>query len=176
MKWSDEWVNFFVVSFQTGMYSSRRMSTRSPVASWNDAQTYSNQRNGNGDSQVHSGQVRGNGDSHVHSGQVRGNGDSGASSYSGDVGEIISNANGSTIHIHMNCNSGGNDGAFCGGDRFNGGFPPAFVPTLPGIWPLPPLSYGNGYFPPGFVFGCPPGPVLLPPMTGQFGGAIPTGW
>ena len=131
--------------------AARRMSTRSPAAFSNDVQTYSNQRNSNA---------------------------SAAPPLSAtDLGEVLSRGNGNTIHIHMNCNSGNsanNDGSACGG-AFNGGYP-AVVPSLPGLWPLPPFSYGNGYFPPGVVFGCPPGPVLLPPMMGQCGGAFPTGW
>lgn len=93
-----------------------------------------------------------------------------------------SNGNGNTIHIHMNCNGSGNGptnyGGFPGGAYPVGafGYPPSFVPTLPGMWPLPPLSYGNGYYPPGFVFGCPSGPVLLPPVINQCGGTVPVSW
>jgi len=133
------------------------MSTRSPAGFSNDVQAYSNQRTANALSAT-------------------------PPLSAADLGDVLSRGNGNTIHIHMNCNSGNsgnNDGAPCGGGGIlNGGgvYPPALVPTLPGLWPLPPFSYGNGYFPPGVVFGCPPGPVLLPPMTGQCGGAFPTGW
>jgi len=98
------------------------------------------------------------------------------------LASVLEKSNGNTIHIHMNCNGSGGGPANCGG--FPGGaypvgplgYNPSFVPTLPGMWPLPPLSYGNGFYPPGFVFGCPSGPVLLPPVVNQCGGTVPAGW
>jgi hypothetical protein len=99
------------------------------------------------------------------------------------LASVLEKSNGNTIHIHMNCNGSGgggpvNCGGFPGGAYPAGalGYPPSVVPTLPGMWPLPPLSYGNGYYPPGFVFGCPSGPVLLPPLVNQCGGTVPAGW
>ena len=96
---------------------------------------------------------------------------------SDDVRDLLSTGSGNTIHIHMNC--GGRDGG-CGGrggpyDGYANSYP-ALVPTLPGLWPLPPVSYGCTGFPPGFVFGCPPGPVLLPPLAATQSGWSPTGW
>jgi hypothetical protein len=91
-----------------------------------------------------------------------------------DARDILATGSGNTIHIHMNC--GGREGG-CGGsyDAYATSYP-ALVPTLPGLWPLAPASYGCAGFPPGFVFGCPPGPVLLPPLAVAQPGWSPTGW
>jgi hypothetical protein len=106
-------------------------------------------------------------DSQAYSGQAGGARSTGATAE--DVRELLSTGSGNTIHIHMNC--GGRD---CGGAYGNAY--PALVPTLPGLWPLPPASYGCTGFPPGLVFGCPPGPVLLPPLAATQPGWAPTGW
>ena len=91
-----------------------------------------------------------------------------------DVRDILATGSGNTIHIHVNC--GGRDGG-CGGsyDAYANSYP-ALAPVLPGLWPLAPASYGCAGFPPGFVFGCPPGPVLLPPWAAAQPGWSPTGW
>ena len=58
------------------------------------------------------------------------------------------------VVVNVNCGA-------CNGAGF-GGFTPV-VPSLPGLWPLPPASYGS-WLPPGFVFGAPP--ALAPPLLG----------
>jgi len=65
----------------------------------------------------------------------------------------------SVININVNC------GVNCNDRGCERGWFGSYAPTLNGMWPLPPLSYGSGFAPPGFVYGCPPGPLLLTPMT-----------
>lgn len=77
------------------------------------------------------------------------------------------------VHVHV-------DGA-CGNGQYGGPYG-AFAPVLPGLWPLPPLSYGGapllpwsgfapGYyapgFGPGFGFGQGFGPGFGGPGFGQ---------
>ena len=56
---------------------------------------------------------------------------------------------GSVVHVHVNCGGGQCGGGPCGGGSCGGGWPPygfyggGLVPTLPGLWPLPPLSLGG---------------------------------
>lgn len=78
---------------------------------------------------------------------------------------------GAVININVNCgdfNRGCGDfnqgcGAFNRGCGALEARPVAFVPTLPGLWPLPPLSLTGacgGLLP--VALACPSGPVLLP--------------
>lgn len=142
----------------------QRMSTRSPAGAWSDAQASA--RGGNGPSTE-----RG-------AGAASGVGAVGA--VGADLQELLARSTGNTIHVHVNCSSGGDAGA-CGAGPYGGAYTaafPSFVPTLPGLWPLPPASFGGcgAQLPPGLVLGCAPGPVLLPPMAGALPGWAPTGW
>jgi len=72
------------------------------------------------------------------------------------------------VVVNVNCGAcngagfGGYGAGFGGYGAGFGGFTPV-VPSLPGLWPLPPASYGS-WLPPGFVFGAPP--ALAPPLLG----------
>ena len=106
----------------------------------------------------------------------------GTRSYVAEHAERTSNAPSRNINataayddgrIVVNVNCGGNYGA--PGPNF-GGCPgygygavlPTVVPTLPGLWPLPPLSANYGNLPANFIYGATPWyggpPALLPPM------------
>lgn len=80
---------------------------------------------------------------------------------------------GGTVHLHVNCPQAGPGGCPPGwgglaappwGYYAYGAPPllgPALVPTLPGLWPLPPLSLGGvpvygglGQAPPGYPYSC----------------------
>jgi hypothetical protein len=83
-----------------------------------------------------------------------------------------------TININVQCNGGGGGGGRpgCGfGEGYGGAAAAAWAPTLPGLWPLPPLSYAGGAGP-GFVYGCPSGPLLLPPLAAVPLPALGCGW
>jgi hypothetical protein len=56
------------------------------------------------------------------------------------LGEGGGEGGGGGVHVHIHCHGGGGCGQ--GGDYY-GRREPAFVPTLPGLWPLPPLSWGG---------------------------------
>ena len=51
---------------------------------------------------------------------------------------------GSVVHVHVNASSNQIGASACG-SPYNGGWwgGGALVPTLPGLWPLPPLSLGG---------------------------------
>jgi hypothetical protein len=61
---------------------------------------------------------------------------------------------GGAVHVHVHCGGGGG-GYGCGdygGHHHHHQPHGAFAPTLPGLWPLPPLSMGGVpfYFPPSY--------------------------
>lgn len=70
------------------------------------------------------------------------------------------------VVVNVTCNGCGGGGPEQRPDAYGYG---AVMPSLPGLWPLPPLSLGFGNLPPGFIYGASPcygaPPMLLPPVT-----------
>jgi len=62
------------------------------------------------------------------------------------TGQSLEFPPGSVVHVHVNASNnqiGAPGPSFYGGGWCGGGVAGALVPTLPGLWPLPPLSLGG---------------------------------